>query len=118
MAVRPSACLLAVRWRDGTPERGTLRGRLAWFGIAVGCWRDRLAIASCQRQPRGAWSVRYTGEQLGWRLTLVSTLPSLCGSPAGWIVVARAPGCTGSVRPRPAMRSTAFGFGHSMAVPW
>lgn len=33
-------CFLLVRWRDGTPERGTLRGRLAWIGIAVG-WRDR-----------------------------------------------------------------------------
>ena len=38
-AVGPSACLLAVRWRDGTPEHGTLRGGLAWIGIAVGCWR-------------------------------------------------------------------------------
>jgi hypothetical protein len=39
-AVRLFDRLLAVRWWDGTPERGTLRGGLAWIGIAAGCWRD------------------------------------------------------------------------------
>jgi energy-coupling factor transporter ATP-binding protein EcfA2 len=58
-AVGPSACLLAVRWRDGTPERGTLRARLTWIGIAVGRRPGSTAIASCQRQRPRATSSSY-----------------------------------------------------------
>src|SRR6266702_7699590 len=36
-AVGPFDRLLAVRWRDGTPERGTLRGGSADIGIPSGC---------------------------------------------------------------------------------
>src|SRR6266702_5734722 len=51
-AIGPFDRLLAVRWRDGTPERGTLRGRLARIGISAGRLAKATATASCRRLPR------------------------------------------------------------------
>jgi len=79
MAVRPFACLLAVRWRDGTPEGGTLRGRLARIGISA----DRLAGL----RPSRAASVR---SRLNWGSPVLAEVPGALSR----LIWCTARGCT------------------------